>query len=94
MYRARSKNIPNIPSSLDKVTIPPEWCLNNNKRFLLSHVVEDNVNLLIFCSDIGLELLSKSTRWHSDGTFKVAPSLFYQFNYEDRQKLTNSIITY
>ena len=94
MYRARNKNFPNIPSSLDEVTILPEWCLNNNKRFLLNHVVEDNLNFLIFCSDIGLELLSKSTTWHSDGTFKVAPSLFYQFNYEDRQKLTNSIITY
>ena len=27
---------------------------------------------MIFCSDVGLKILSESNRWHSDGTFETA----------------------
>ncbi|CAF0740728.1 unnamed protein product [Brachionus calyciflorus] len=33
---------------------------------------------LVFCSKIGLEILSKSTEWHADGTFHVATKYYHQ----------------
>ena len=29
--------------------------------------------MLIFASDIGIKILSKSSKWNGDGTFKVVP---------------------
>jgi hypothetical protein len=34
--------------------------------------------MMIFCSPRSLDLLSRSTSWYGDGTFKVSPPLFYQ----------------
>ncbi|CAF1011457.1 unnamed protein product [Brachionus calyciflorus] len=39
----------------------------------------DNSNrILIFMSPIGMKILSNSTRWHLDGTFKTCPTYFHQ----------------
>ena len=45
-----------------------------NGQFLL-HKDDD---MIIFGSDDGLNALSHSTRWQSDGTFSTAPTGFYQ----------------
>ena len=34
--------------------------------------------MIIFCSAIGLKILSECNRWHGDGTFSVVPDGFYQ----------------
>ena len=34
--------------------------------------------MIIFCSAIGLQILSKWDRWHGDGTFTRVPDGFYQ----------------
>jgi hypothetical protein len=33
---------------------------------------------MIFASDLGLEILANSPKWHIDGTFQKCPKLFYQ----------------
>jgi hypothetical protein len=33
---------------------------------------------LLFASDIGLEILDNSPKWHKDGIFQKCPKLFYQ----------------
>ncbi|CAF1123146.1 unnamed protein product, partial [Brachionus calyciflorus] len=39
----------------------------------------DNSNgILIFMSPIGMKILSNSTRWHLDGTFKTCPTHFHR----------------
>ena len=46
----------------------------NKKRFLLYQ----ESKLLIFATDFGLKFLALSKNCLADGTFKTAPSLFYQ----------------
>ncbi len=43
-----------------------------NKRFLL-YDSEDKKRILIFMSDIQLQILSSSVIWHIDGTFYTSP---------------------
>lgn len=49
-----------------------------DQRFLLKHYKDTECNMLVFCSDVGLKILSKAKKWHSDGTFDSAPAIFYQ----------------
>jgi len=47
-----------------------------NTKFLL--YAGPSNSMLVFCSRIGLEVLSKCTSMHGDGTFYVAAKYFYQ----------------
>jgi hypothetical protein len=38
----------------------------------------NNKRAMLFASDIGLEILANSPKWHVDGTFQKCPKLFYQ----------------
>jgi hypothetical protein len=38
----------------------------------------NNKRAMLFASDIGLEILASSPKWHVDGTFQKCPKLFYQ----------------
>jgi hypothetical protein len=49
-------------------------CEDKVRKFVLVH----SLQMIIFCSDIGLQILSECNRWHGDGTFSVVPDGFYQ----------------
>jgi hypothetical protein len=44
-------------------------------RFLL----EQEEDIIIFCSDNGIKCLAESLRWQANGTFSTAPPDWYQF---------------
>ena len=44
----------------------------------MSHVFVGDEVMVIFCSDIGLAILAKCERWHSDGTYDSAVPGFSQ----------------
>ena len=46
---------------------------------MVSQTKNEKDSAIIFYSKIGLEILSKAKRWHSDGTFETTPAFFYQF---------------
>ena len=48
--------------------------LPSNKFFILN----DRYKIMVFCSPVGLEILSKRNRWAGDGTFHVAAKYYYQ----------------
>ena len=78
--RVRAKIQPPLPDSAEnikleekhKVTIAPE-----PKKFLLydNEIVR---RLMVFCSPLGLLILSLCDKWHADGTFHVASKYFWQ----------------
>lgn len=68
-----------LPTSLEEMQIPDSLLktLTGNK-FLLYDSGPTNKRILMFSTHRNLEALGKSDQWFADGTFKVAPSLFYQ----------------
>jgi hypothetical protein len=51
---------------------------NYCSRFLLFDTGDKENRMIAFASNIGLEILSQSTQWHVDGTFKACPKISYQ----------------
>jgi len=49
------------------------------ERFLLSDCYEHNQRVVIFCSDLQLEILAQAHQIGADGTFSSCPSIFAQF---------------
>ena len=80
LYKHRAKSIPNLPSSAadihleekHKVTIGPD-----PKKFLI-YDNERSRRLMLFCSLLGLLILSLCEKWHADGTFHTASKYFGQ----------------
>ena len=66
-------------------------------RFLLFDI-NGSDRIIAFVSDRQLEILSRSKKWHSDGTFKSSPDLFAQHHiihgwYEERLFPCVSVLT-
>ena len=61
MQKSRQKVLPPIPKSIKDIVITEEWakCDDKKRRFLLFH----SSNMLIFASDLELEVLSKCKHW-------------------------------
>lgn len=76
LYKEKAKVIPVIPDTIEEIVIKDDWamCEDGKRSFLL---FQDS-SMIIFCSDVGLKILAKSTRWQCDGTFKVVPKGFKQ----------------
>ncbi len=73
------------PNTLAEINIPPNLCSTNRgdnflrRQFLLWESGNDGENcMFIFGTMQNLELLEKYKQWFTDGTFKVAPELFFQ----------------
>ncbi|CAF3602513.1 unnamed protein product [Rotaria socialis] len=67
------------PKSFDEIHIPDELRVTNGgNRFLLYDNESSTNRMIILSSDDDLDRLSNSEFWHADGTFKIAPHLFYQ----------------
>ena len=76
----RLKNLPKLPTNLEEIKIEGEWSLTSNKeRFLISSAGSSNDKAIVFCSQVGLKILSVSKRWHADGTFETLPILHYSW---------------
>ncbi|CAF2997181.1 unnamed protein product [Rotaria sp. Silwood2] len=79
--RKRKKNnisLPN-PTCFQDIVIPDQLKLTNSgDRFLLYDNEDNDSRIIILSSDDDLKRLSQCDHWHADGTFRVAPQLFYQ----------------
>ena len=74
LIKHKRKFVPIIPTTIDQIEIIDEWKLCvDGKRFLAYHQKLSNDKekppMLIFASDIGIKILSKSSKWNGDGTF-------------------------
>ncbi|CAF0717105.1 unnamed protein product [Brachionus calyciflorus] len=82
LYKTRLANfVPKLPKNISEINFNGAYSsftlTNYSERYLLFDT-EDNERIICFASDKQLEILSLTKRWHVDGTFKAAPSLFYQ----------------
>ena len=74
LTKHKLKFVPVVPETIEQIDIVNEWskCLDGS-RFLAYHQKDKNdpnkPPMIIFTSDLGLKILSKSIRWQSDGTF-------------------------
>ncbi len=92
MYWAYGKNvpiIPNLPNSQipDLTAIPEDLQITWKSRrdanlppdpYLLHWSDAGQLLLLIFATQLALEVLHQSSHWVCDGTFKYCPKKFYQ----------------
>ena len=79
--RRKAYNVPPEPTSLAIFEIPEFYTVTDKgDSFLLydSGIQSGDKRILIFGSDKNLEMLSTSSVWLADGTFKTVPGLFYQ----------------
>ena len=69
------ERLPPLPTTRDEVQFTGEWakCTNGN-QFLLKSAND----IHIFATDDNLNLLSTAEDLYMDGTFQIAPRLFYQ----------------
>ena len=76
MYRARRRNMPTLPKTRAEINLEDEqWTkTNSNQQFLL----HQDDQQLIYGTEENLRLLSHADTVYMDGTFSVAPRLFYQ----------------
>lgn len=77
LKKRKRKNRPKLPSEIKEIKLTGEYRLTNKQSSFLIYNGKNN-KILVFCSDVGLEILSKSERWGGDGTFHVASNYFYQ----------------
>ena len=75
----RRQDTPKLPTDLPAINIDQDRyrLTNYNRRFILFDTNDDD-RIIAHSSNVQLEILSKASRWHLDGTFKSAPTLFYQ----------------
>ncbi|CAF1033769.1 unnamed protein product [Brachionus calyciflorus] len=73
------ENIPKLPKEKNEIdlTNPRFTSKSYSKPFLLFDT-NDKDRITAFASDIQLEILAKSARWHIDGKFKSCPNLYKQ----------------
>ena len=79
--RKKSNNVPPEPTSLTSLELSEFYKITDKgDRFLLhdSGFESENQRILIFGTRKNLDMLSTSSVWLADGTFKTVPGLFYQ----------------
>ena len=72
----RWKFIPDLPKSLNDLTIPEAWRKSSKgDQWLLCDIQfkEGSERVIIFCTVAKLRHLCHSDGWYGDGTFSVAP---------------------
>lgn len=80
LYKHKSSKYPTLPKSIEDISIvsPFDMTKFGNEKFLLGDINVGNERIIIFGSPTALKILSKSERYHCDGTFQSAPSQFQQ----------------
>ena len=79
--RANANKQQKNPKHLRNLEIPPELTVDKHgNQFLQFDNGKEagNNRMLIFAREAGLHALATSSMWLLDGTFKVAPNIFYQ----------------
>ena len=81
--RVKAAAAPPASVSLKTLQIPEEYSTYQDANgqvepFLLADSEADRERILIFGRQANLDLLTQSTHWFMDGTFRVAPALFGQ----------------
>ncbi|XP_028166393.1 uncharacterized protein LOC114357115 [Ostrinia furnacalis] len=100
IYRARKKNKPKEPLTLDDIDIPSEYVFVEGERFLARDTKYGGKNrMLLFCTKQNIKILSESLVWLMDGTFKTCPALFRQIysihaivGHDDKTKKTIPLV--
>ena len=79
-WRQKKANFPAVPMSRTGYAIPQEFTvLDSGERFLqYDSGLNDENRMLIFVTAMRMEDLKRFPNWAIDGTFKVAPEIFYQ----------------
>lgn len=76
--RARRKEMPKEPITLDDINIPDRLQKVDGERFLGRQVKFEENCVMLFATKSNLILLNKSQLWVMDGTFATCPILFKQ----------------
>lgn len=77
MYRDRHSNMPPLPTSLQALVVPPQFCQTlAGQPFLMCSGTGNK--FLLFTTADNLTRLCSSTTIYMDGTFDTAPHLFTQ----------------
>ena len=77
--RKVTAQVPANPVSLLELSIPSKYRItHSNEPFLLFDSDDGSDRIIIFSTRRNLQLLSSTSNWYADGTFKTAPPLFNQ----------------
>ena len=70
------------PRNIEEIAIPNSLrqTLRGDNFLLYDSGVEDADRFLIFRTQKNLDILAECSNWFADGTFKIAPHLFYQLH--------------
>lgn len=78
IHRTRNKGMTNIPSCLTDVIVPDKYTKYNGADFLIGHYTHNGESVIIFGTQENLKLLSRSSVWLMDGTFRCCPLPYVQ----------------
>ena len=80
LWNIRHENKPTLPNPHNDVILKNDLYTktNDDELFLLFDINDIARRIIGFVSQTGIEMLSLSTQWHADGTFKAAPPDFMQ----------------
>ena len=77
LKKHRGKHRPKLPLSLREIELTESQTQTVKKeKFLITN--KSHNKILLFASPKGIEMLSKTSQWHGDGTFHVASKYYYQ----------------
>ena len=77
--RRQDQNFPALPNNLENLVLPDEFKQTlEGEEFLKYDSGPGKLRILIFATYENLQLLSQSTDWFGDGTFKTVPLIFQQ----------------
>ena len=79
LYRARRKQTPKLPETLNDITLEGKWTETaTGDRFLLFDDNTETDRLIAFATTESLAHLSAANTFYCDGTFYTCPSMFRQ----------------
>ena len=87
--KKKNADMPKIPKTFEelmKVHIPEKLskCADGSEFMVHHSWLNDSemVSLMVFMSDVGADILRRAHIWMVDGTFKIAPTPFYQASFK------------
>jgi len=94
LEKIRTKHRNKLPESIGDIVLDEKFVITTKSEKFLVYKSNGN-GIMVFCSVAGLQTLSDSAGWHSDGTFYVSSEFFQQLYiihgwYENRMIPTTS----
>jgi hypothetical protein len=98
LAQIRHSEMPLLPRTRETIDLDGHFITTHDGLRFLLFDTEGTDRIIAYASDRQLECLSRSTKWHSDGTFKSSPELFSQHYiihgwFEDRMFPCVSVLT-